>query len=240
MGAVLIVILKTPSALFLLFMALLIVFGLLRPPLRAVRTSAVLMFTALSFTMITQGFFYYFEPRTPILTLLSKDSGLLGNLTGGIALYREGILYGAVQSLRLFSAMLLSSVIVMTTYPYDLLLGLEYLGVPERIGFMVTVSIRFLPALLEEAGRILTAQRLRGLNVKGVRGGFLALRHLLPPLVINSLRNARRISLAAEVRAFSGKRTRVRELRFTWRDWMVLGLAGTSVVFLVLFQGGIP
>jgi energy-coupling factor transport system permease protein len=237
MGAILIVILKTPQGLFLLFLTILVAFGLLRPPRRTVRTMVNLMATALLFTMISQGFFYTLEPRTPVLTLLSHDSGTLGTLTGGIVLYREGILYGALQSLRLFSAMLLSAIIVMTTYPSDLLLGMEGLGVPQRIGFVVTVSIRFLPTLLDEAGRILLAQKLRGLDVKGVRGGFRAFRYLLPPLIIDSLRNARRIALAAEVRAFTGKRTKVRELRFSLRDWAVLGFSAAGMIMLILYQG---
>jgi len=238
--AVLIVFLKTPAALLLLFVTLSAAFGLLRPSRRIARTTFMLMATALCFTMISQGFFYSLEPRTPILTLLSADSGLPGRITGGIALYREGILYGMLQSLRLFSTMLLSAAIVMSTYPSDLLLGMEGLGVPQRIGFLVTVSIRFLPALIEEANRILLAQKLRGLQVKGVRGGFRACRYLLPPLIIDSLRNARRIALAAEVRAFTGRRTKLRELHFSWRDWVVLGSSTLGTILLLLYQGALP
>jgi energy-coupling factor transport system permease protein len=240
MGAILIVILKTATGLSLLFFTVLVAFGYLRPARRTVRTMIMLMATALCFTMISQGFFYALEPRTAILTILTPDSGMLGSITGGIALYQEGIIYGALQSLRLFSAMLLSAVIVMSTYPSDLLLGMNGLGVPERIGFVVTVSIRFLPTLMDEAGRILLAQKLRGLDVKGVRGGFRAFRYLLPPLIIDSLRNARRIALAAEVRAFTGKRTKVRELRFSMRDWAVLGFSSAGMIMLILYQGVLP
>lgn len=240
LGAILIVVLKTPAALFLLFVTVLTAFGFLRPRLRTIRTTVMLMATALCFTMISQGFFYTLEPRTSILTILPADSGILGTITGGIALYREGILYGALQSLRLFSAMLLSAVIVMSTYPADLLLGMEGLGVPERISFVITVSIRFLPSLIDEAGRILLTQKMRGLNVKGVRGGFRACRYLLTPLIIDSLRNARRMALAAEVRAFTGKRTKVRELRFVMRDWVVLGVSSVGMILLILYQGALP
>jgi energy-coupling factor transport system permease protein len=240
LGAILIVVLKTPTALFLLFLSVLTAFVFLRPARRTIWTMMILMAAALCFTMISQGFFYTLEARTPILTILPPDSGLLGNITGGIALYREGIIYGALQSLRLLSAMLLSAAIVMSTYPSDLLLGMEGLGVPERIGFIVTVSIRFLPSLIEEAGRILLAQKMRGLDVKGVRGGFRACRHLLPPLIIDSLRNARRIALAAEVRAFTGKRTKVRELRFTLWDWAVIGFSTAGMIMLILYQGALP
>ena len=87
---------------------------------------------------------------------------------------------------------------------------------------MLTVSIRFLPVLTEEAKRIMIAQRLRGLRLKGMRGNFKGFRYLIIPLIIDSLRHARRIALAAEVRGYTGKRTEVRELKFTRLDCALL------------------
>jgi energy-coupling factor transport system permease protein len=226
--------------LFLLCFAVLILFGILRPAKSTVKAMFIIMITTLIFTMTSQGFFYSFEPRTIIITILPPDSGFLGNITGGISLYREGIIYGALQSLRLFSAMLLSAVIVMSTYPSDLLLGMESMGMPKRIGFVITVSIRFIPSLLDAARRILLAQRLRGLKVKGLMGWFRAFYHLLPPLIIDSLRNARRIALAAEVRAFTGKRTNLKELTLSSRDWTFLGLSTAGMFILILCQEILP
>lgn len=195
--ACLIVILNTSFSLFGLFIILLAAFFSVKPPLSYIKITTYLMGMAIVATVISQGFFYYFEPRTPILTILPKDAGLIGKLTGGISIYREGLIYGVVQSMRLFSATLLSMVIVMSTHPSDLILGLKRFGVPEKIGFMLTVSIRFLPVLAEEAKRILVAQRLRGLRIKGLRGSIRGFRFLIEPLIIDSLRKARRIALAA-------------------------------------------
>lgn len=236
MVAVLIVVLRNPPGLFMLFGAVLVLFGILRPAGSTIKAMTIIMLTTLIFTMTSQGFFYAREPRTVIFTILSPATGSLGNITGGIELYREGIIYGALQSLRLFSAMLLSAVIVMSTYPSDLLLGMESMGMPQRIGFIITISIRFIPSLAEESKRILLAQRMRGLNVKGVRGWFRAFYRLLPTLIIDSLRNARRIALAAEVRAFTGKRTRLKELNFSMRDWTFLGIFFAGMFMLILYQ----
>ncbi|MGP8153886.1 MAG: energy-coupling factor transporter transmembrane component T family protein [Smithella sp.] len=240
MVAILIVVLKNPLGLLLLFSSVLILFGILRPAKRTIKAMLIIMVTALVFTMISQGFFYTLEPRTIIITILSPYAGLPGKITGGIVLYREGIIYGALQSLRLFSAMLLSAVIVMSTYPSDLLLGMESMGMPERIGFVITVSIRFIPSLSDEARRIFLAQRMRGLKVKGIRGWFRAFYRLLPPLIIDSLRNARRIALAAEVRAFNGNRTKLKELKFSLRDWTFLGFSTAGMFMLILCQEILP
>jgi energy-coupling factor transport system permease protein len=220
--ACLIVILNTAGSLFVLFILLLGGFFLIRPPASYIRTMLYLMTMALFATLISQGLFYYFEPRTPIFTIIRSDTPMIGGLTGGVYLYREGLFYGAIQSMRLFSAALLSMIIVMTTYPSDLIFGLNKLGIPEKLGFMLTISIRFLPLFMEGTKRIIIAQKLRGLRLKGLRGGIKGLRYLIVPLTIDCLRKARRIALAAEVRGFTGKRTEIKELRFTFLDWIAL------------------
>ncbi|MBN1614725.1 MAG: energy-coupling factor transporter transmembrane protein EcfT [Deltaproteobacteria bacterium] len=237
MCACLIVLLRTPEGLLALLSILLATFFFVRPPAAYVRTLLYLMGTAVIFTMISQGFFYYFEPKTPVFTIVPENWGWIGRVTGGLAVYREGLIYGAVQSLRLCSAMVLSMTVVMSTYPSDLILGLERIGVPEKVGFVVTVSIRFLPAIIEEAKRILTAQKLRGLKGKGVRGGFRVLRYLLPPLIIDSLRHARRIALAAAVRAYTGERTHVRTLQFSRTDWVATAISAFLTIFLLFYYG---
>ena len=231
--ACLIVILNTPISLFCLFVVLLLAFFSIKPPFSVVKTTLYLMAIAMVATMISQGFFYYFQPRTPLVTIIPEDAGLFGRLTGGISVYREGLIYGAVQSMRFFSATLLSMIIVMSTYPSDLILGLKKLGVPEKIGFMLTVSIRFLPVLAEEAKRILVAQRLRGLRIKGLRGSIRGFRFLIEPLIIDSLRKARRIALAAEVRGYTGKRTEIKKLHFFWMDWVALSIISLAIALAV-------
>ena len=231
--ACLIVILNTPMSLFCLFAVLLLAFFSVKPTLSVVKTTFYLMAMAMVATVISQGVFYYFEPRTALFTIIPEDAGFFGRLTGGISVYREGLIYGAVQSMRLLSATLLSMVIVMSTYPSDLILGLKKLGVPEKLGFMLTVSIRFLPTLGEEAKRILIAQRLRGLRLKGLRGSIRGFRFLVEPLIIDSLRKARRIALAAEVRGFTGRRTETKNLRFLRMDWITLFIISLAIALAV-------
>jgi hypothetical protein len=61
---------------------------------------------------------------------------------------------------------------------------------------------------------------------------------LMLPLVIGSMRRARQLALAAEVRAYRGERTSVNELRFTGIDWGVIGLAACVVAAGVLAMIG--
>jgi len=149
-------------------------------------------------------------------------------------MYKEGLIYGAVQSFRLITATTLALLIVLTTHPSDLILGLIKLGLPQRISFMLMVSIRFLPSVIEEAKRILIAQKLRGQSHKGMKGALNGFWHLTIPLIINCLRSARQIALAAEVRAFNQKRSFSKELKFTWIDPLILTI-GFFVSFLLIY-----
>jgi energy-coupling factor transport system permease protein len=230
------VILDNPLNLFILFAITLLGFILLKPPLFYIKIVSYLIVIALVGTSFSQGFFYYFEPKTVLFTILPKDFGFLGRITGGIYLYKEGLIYGLIQSLRLFSIILICMIIVMTTHPSDLILGLNKLGLSEKIGFMLTVSIRFLPDLIEEAKRILIAQKLRGVKLKGIKGSFKAFGYLLLPLLINNLRKASRLSLAAQVRGFCGKRRPVKTIKFKWFDWIIFMILLIAIVLAIRYR----
>jgi len=158
-------------------------------------------------TMISQAFFYYFEPRTVLITIVPKEFPCIGRITGGIHIYKEGLTYGLVQSLRLIAGTLAATAVVASTHPSEILLALKRIRVPRELGLIILVSLRFMPQLLEEMKRILLGMRLRGIRTKGIINAFKILRLLLQPLIINSLRQARLLALAAEVRGFSVTRT---------------------------------
>ena len=145
------VVLRQPVMLGGLFALTIAPWCLVRPPLARLRLLFVLVGTTVFGTMISQGFFYGFEPRTELLRLLP-----------GLSLCREGVLYGAVVSLRLLAVLSAGALVVFTTYPSDLILALTRLRVPQSFAFMLTLALRFLPETIEQAKRILVAQQLRG------------------------------------------------------------------------------
>lgn len=242
--SVLVMLLGHPVLLAGLFLIALCPWFLAHPPLRKFRMLFLLLAIALVGTMITQGLFYYWEPKTVVLTLIPEDLPVLGRMTGGLYIYREGLAYGAIQSLRFLSAVTTGMLIIITTHPSDLLLGATRLKVPPKFAFMLTVALRFLPLMIEETKRILVAQQVRGLRLKGVRGMIGGLRLALIPLVIGALRRARQLALAAEVRAFHGERTSMKTLTFTGRDWSVIclaiGLLGGGILAVLHGYGAKP
>ncbi|MFH1006106.1 MAG: energy-coupling factor transporter transmembrane component T [Candidatus Latescibacterota bacterium] len=242
--SLLVMLLGHPVLLGGLFLIALFPWFVARPPLRKFRMLFVLFIVVLVGTMITQGVFYYWRPRTVLLTLVPGNFPILGRMTGGLHLYREGLVYGAIQSLRFLSAITTGMLIIITTHPSDLLLGATRLKVPPKFAFMLTVALRFLPLMIEETKRILVAQQVRGLRLKGFRGKMRGFRLALIPLVIGALRRARQLALAAEVRAFHGERTSMHVLTFTGKDWFVvflaIGLLGGGILAVLCGYGAEP
>jgi energy-coupling factor transport system permease protein len=158
--------------------------------------------------MLTQGLFYAGEPRTRLLTILGAAAFPLGT-PPGLYLYREGLLHGAAQSLRI-DALVLAGAAVLARYDTDALAaGLRALRCPAPLAFLLTLALRFVPLAAREARAIWAAQRLRGLRLlppqpwrwPGV--WRLALRAWLLPLLASQVRIADEIAAALIGRGWS-------------------------------------
>ena len=99
--AILTITVDNPRTLFLLFTATLVLHLIAGTSLAKWKVLAVLLLLSLWGSMFSQALFFSQTPRTPLFTLIASDNGFLGQITGGLYIYREGVLYGAVQGLRL-------------------------------------------------------------------------------------------------------------------------------------------
>jgi energy-coupling factor transport system permease protein len=100
---------------------------------------------------------------------------------------------------------------------------------------VLTLALRFLPTVLEEADRILLAQRARGARFEG--GPVARGRRLLPlavPLFAGCLHRADRLALAMDARGYSAarKRTQLEPLAFGLAD--AGALAGVALLLMAL------
>jgi len=193
----------------------------------------------------------------PFLWLFFFTIALHALLTPGATLWRlpwldrpvtvEGVQLGLFFSLRLAAVVLIASLLTLTTTPMELTDGLESLLSPlRRFGFpahelamMVSIALRFIPVLVEEAERLHKAQLARGADFGG--NPLRRVRNLLPllvPLFLSAFARADRLALAMESRCYRGGegRTRYRELRFARGD----GWAALVVLAAALAIGGGP
>lgn len=138
------------------------------------------------------------------------------------------------MALRLVFLVMGSSLLTYTTSPIALTDGIEKLlkpfskiGLPSHeIAMMMTIALRFIPTLLEETEKIMTAQKSRGADFE--TGGIIkrakALVPVLIPLFINSFKRADELATAMECRCYKGGegRTRLRVLKLKKLDFIAL------------------
>lgn len=155
---------------------------------------------------------------------------------GPLVATREGLVFGLMLGYRIVLLITFSSLLTLTTSPIALTDGIEALlkpfariGVPaHELAMMMSIALRFIPTLLEEADKIMKAQMARGADFE--TGNFLkrarSLVPLLVPLFVSAFRRADDLAMAMEARCYRGGegRTRMKQLRAETRDFVAGGL----------------
>ena len=154
---------------------------------------------------------------------------------GPLNFSREGVDLAGMALARVLGLVLAASLLTATTSPLRLTDGLEALlkpgqrlGLPaQELALMLSLALRFVPLLLEEAERLKLAQEARGADFGGRLGQRLQLiLALVIPLLISVFRRAEDIAQAMEARCYqSGQpRSRMRPLVFSGRDALALAV----------------
>ncbi len=158
---------------------------------------------------------------------------ILGNDFFGIT--EEGLHLGAFHLLRIFCVILASSLLTATTPSSSITYGLERIFRPlKKVGFpttefalMLSISLRFIPVLMEEMEKLKMAQMSRGAHFhKGnLQKRAQAWMSLMVPLFHNALERADQMALAMEIRGFdpSKPRTSYRQHQLSGADLLSLG-----------------
>ena len=146
----------------------------------------------------------------------------------------EGVFSAFFMVLRIMMLIAGTFLLTYTTSPILLTDGLESLLGPlkkihapiHELSMMMSIALRFIPTLIEETDKIMSAQRARGADFES--GNLMqrarALIPLLVPLFISAFRRADELAVAMECRCYHGGegRTRLRQLKYEIRDWLVL------------------
>ncbi|RLI45962.1 hypothetical protein DRO64_01690 [Candidatus Bathyarchaeota archaeon] len=137
--------------------------------------------------------------------------------------YQEGLYHGLVLTGRILAIVAAGALMITTSHPADIVASLRYIRLPYLAGFIITTSLQYVPILQREFVTILEAQQSRGFKTKG----FKALIPTLIPLFLISLQRVRQLALTLESRGFgsSGKKTSLREVKPTLKDYAVLAIS---------------
>ena len=154
---------------------------------------------------------------------------------------REGILQAVFLVLRIMMLVMGTFLLTYTTSPIALTDGLEsLLGPLKKIRFpvhelamMMSIALRFIPTLIEETDKIISAQKARGADFE--TGNLFrrakALVPILVPLFVSAFRRADELATAMECRCYHGGegRTKMKQLHYRLRDVVTL-LLGAALL----------
>ena len=164
----------------------------------------------------------------------------------------EGILHAFFMVVRILMLICATFLLTYTTSPLALTDGLESLLSPlkkvkvpvHELAMIMSIALRFIPTLIEETDKIMSAQRARGADFDS--GGLIrkptALTPRRGPLFIPAFRGADELATAMECRCYCGGtgRTRMRELHLRPADWLfLLGLVVVAVAVGLLAHVGL-
>ena len=153
---------------------------------------------------------------------------------GPLDITREGIILSAYLVIRLVYLIMGSSIMTFTTTPNQLTDGLDKalhflnrFGIPvHELAMMMSIALRFIPTLIEETDKIMSAQKARGADFESgnIFQRAKALVPILVPLFISAFRRADELATAMECRCYHGGegRTALHVLRYQAADFVVL------------------
>ena len=157
-------------------------------------------------------------------------------------IYTEGVVRAFFMVIRILMLISGTFLLTYTTSPISLTDGLESLLGPLKVfrlpvhelSMMMCIALRFIPTLIEETDKIMSAQKARGADFE--TGSLLqrvkALVPILVPLFISAFRRADELATAMECRCYQGGegRTKMKILHFTYFDFVAYGIGAALIV----------
>lgn len=165
-----------------------------------------------------------------------------------VKITREGLRNAVFMILRITMLITGTFLLTYTTSPIALTDGLEVLLGPlkkirlpvHELAMMMSIALRFIPTLIEETDKIMSAQRARGADFE--TGNLLekakAMLPLLVPLFVSAFRRADELAVAMESRCYHGDkgRTKMKQLAMGRRDYVSLALGAAVLAGVIALR----
>ena len=199
------------------------------------------------------GTFKYLRRIRYILIVLTISSMILWNFfsNGETPLFWvfevESFYYSLARTALMILMISTGMILISTTRNEELVLGMIRLGLPYRVGFAISTSLRLVPTIASSTMTISQAQRSRGLDLDS--GNLIdRIKKFLPllvPVFISTIRNTNIFAMALESKGFGARddRTFYLNLQMKKADYIILAFAViftvASIVFAIMGYGKI-
>ncbi len=246
-----------PRAKILLVLAFIIVLFIIRNPVSFLLIGA---FLAIAYIIARIPANAIWRGIKPILPLIIFTSILNLFFVDGTPIFQwwifkitaEGISVAVLMAIRIVCLIIGSLLLTYTTSPIALTDAIERLLKPLRVihfpvhemAMMMTIALRFIPTLLEETDKIMSAQKARGADLE--TGSIIkrakALIPILIPLFVSAFRRAEDLALAMECRCYRGGdgRTRMKQLHFSRLDAAAVSVTCVLFTAAILLNAFLP
>ena len=175
-----------------------------------------------------------------IYILVPKENNTLGVAfsINGFVVYYDSFAEAARIIMRLVMMIMITMILAAPTRPLDLTFALEWYMYPLRvfhfpvseIAMMLSIALRFIPTLLDDADRIMKAQSSRGVDFKHgkLKEKIVGITSLIIPLFVSSFIRSDELASAMECRGYDPreKRSRYRVYKFYFGDIL-------SIIFVI-------
>ena len=163
-----------------------------------------------------------------------------------VTITKEGVFRAIFMIARIMMLVTGTFLLTYTTSPIALTDGLESLLSPlkklrlpvHELSMMMCIALRFIPTLIEETDKIMSAQKARGADFENgtLMEKARALVPILVPLFISAFRRADELATAMECRCYQGGegRTKMKLLRYHREDFVSFGIGAALVAAVVL------
>ncbi|ADQ41190.1 cobalt transport protein [Caldicellulosiruptor acetigenus I77R1B] len=186
--------------------------------------------------LITVIFNLFMTQGKPVLKIL------------GLVITDRGIVLSIFLIIRLLLLIFATSLLTLTTSPIEITDALEVLLKPlkkvkfpvHEISMMMSIALRFIPTIYEEADKIMKAQMSRGADFE--TGGLIkkakSLLPLLIPLFISAFKRADELAIAMEARCYRGSegRTKLKKLEFGLADYISFVVCGILIILAIVVR----
>ena len=192
------------------------------------------------FLLLNNLFVYLFSPEYGVEIYGSRT--VLFTIAGPYTVTLQQLFYHFNMTLKVICVVPVALLFIACTDPSEFASSLASIGISYRVGYSVSLALRYIPDVQREYHNISQAQQARGIDLSGKDKLFTRMKNsvaILLPLVLSSLNRIETVSNAMELRGFgrNRKRTWYNLRRMKRNDWIVAAfvLAILIVDLLVTF-----
>lgn len=208
-----------------------------------VRDISFVLGLAAIFLLMNNLFVYLFSPEYGVGLYESRT--VLFTIAGPYTITAQQLFYHLNMTMKVICVVPVALLFIACTDPSEFAASLASIGVSYRIGYAVSLALRYIPDVQREYHNISQAQQARGIDLSGKDKLFTRMKNsvaILLPLVLSSLNRIETVSNAMELRGFgrNKKRTWYTLRKMQKNDWIVVAFVVAILIIdmVVTFWDG--